>query len=307
MAPPPTDPDQWEVEVLEPAVHALLRERDGLPAVDKPKKRRKGNKMKRKLGLSFKPEELSHRRGRFAVKTDGVSYGGGQIVRSRFNTLQLFLILLLQYPKRIYHSRKTLAALNRLRQEKSFIRLAGHASSIFAHWAPELYQYYSMNMTRLRENDPNLQFNFPNSIFACATYNFGPHTIAVKHLDHLNYIAGWCAVTSLGQFDYTRGGHIVLWDPKLVLEFPPGWTILLPSAYVQHGNTPISPDETRYSFTQYTAGGLFRYVDDGFKSRTQMTLEERLEATARQVDRVSESLNMYSTVSSLKSMYGLEP
>jgi len=55
-----------------------------------------------------------------------------------------------------------------------------------------------------------------------------------------------------------------LWDCHLVVEFPPGATILLPSAILAHSNVTISPEETRYSFTQYTAGGLFRWVDQGF-------------------------------------------
>jgi hypothetical protein len=158
-------------------------------------------------------------------------------------------------------------------------------------------------MTKLKERNPYLEFNFPNSIFACCTYNFGPMTVALRHLDHLNYVAGWCSVTSLGQFDHTRGGHIILWDLKLVIEFPPGWTLLLPSAFINHSNTPISPSETRYSFTQYTAGGIFRYVEDGFKMRTQMSIKEKLEAEARQRERVSDTLNMYSTISELKNMY----
>lgn len=52
----------------------------------------------------------------------------------------------------------------------------------------------------------------------------------------------------------------------MVVEFPSGSTILLPSASIFHGNTPIQPGETRYSFTQYCAGGLLRWVDYGFQS-----------------------------------------
>jgi hypothetical protein len=58
---------------------------------------------------------------------------------------------------------------------------------------------------------------------------------------------------------------LVLWDCHLVVEFPPGSTILLPSAILAHSNLAVSPGETRYSFTQYTAGGLFRWVENGFQ------------------------------------------
>ncbi|KAK7016266.1 hypothetical protein R3P38DRAFT_3203090 [Favolaschia claudopus] len=74
-------------------------------------------------------------------------------------------------------------------------------------------------------------------------------------------------VQSLGNFDYTKGRHLVLWECKL--EFPPGSTILIPSAALFHSNTIISAGERRYSFTQYTAGGLFRWVERGFKSETE--------------------------------------
>jgi hypothetical protein len=72
-------------------------------------------------------------------------------------------------------------------------------------------------------------------------------------------------VTALGAFDPKRGGHLILWDCHLVIEFPPGSTILLPSAILAHSNVAVSSHETRYSFTQYTAGGLFRWVEQGFQ------------------------------------------
>ena len=49
------------------------------------------------------------------------------------------------------------------------------------------------------------------------------------HTDPGNLLFGWCAITTLGNFDPTLGGHLVLWDLKLVIEFPLGSTILIPS------------------------------------------------------------------------------
>lgn len=59
---------------------------------------------------------------------------------------------------------------------------------------------------------------------------------------------------------------MVLWDLQLVIEFPPGASILIPSAAIYHSNTSINPEERRYSFTQFSAGGLFRWVDNGFRT-----------------------------------------
>lgn len=129
---------------------------------------------------------------------------------------------------------------------------------------PELHEYYVDHLARLHEHDPTLERNFTSSIFAATTYNLGPRTVCFKHTDFANLPFGWCSVTALGSFDPKKGGHLILWDCHLVIEFPPGSTILLPSAILAHSNVTILPNETRYSFTQYTAGGLFRWVDQGF-------------------------------------------
>ena len=65
---------------------------------------------------------------------------------------------------------------------------------------------------------------------------------------------------------------MVLWEAKLVIEFPPGSTIFITSAITTHSNTPIRAHETRYSFTQYVAGGLFRWVDYGFQTAESFKL-----------------------------------
>ena len=132
-----------------------------------------------------------------------------------------------------------------------------------ANQAPDLYEYYTSHLSELYKSNPALRPLFPSSIFAAVTYNFGPRTVCFKHLDFANLPFGWCSVTALGSFDPTRGGHLILWDCHLVIEFPPGSTILLPSAIVAHSNTRIAANETRYSFCQYTAGGIFRWVHNG--------------------------------------------
>ncbi|KAK7019751.1 hypothetical protein VNI00_017948 [Paramarasmius palmivorus] len=236
--------------------------------------------------LYFEDKRLYHKRGYFAVQPWGYSFGGGQ-----------------EFPKRIYHILSNQEQLEVLTDQPCFKRLAGHANGAFATWAPRLYQHYRDYDTRLRERHPGCCRNFSNSIWACATYNFGPNTVTVQHIDHLNYIFGWCAITALGNFDHTKGGHIVLWELGLVLEFPPGWTILIPSAYIRHSNTPIADGESRYSFTQYTAGGLFRWVDDGFQLRSNMDRSQRKAAAARDKERLKSGLFMYSNMDELQNMY----
>jgi hypothetical protein len=135
----------------------------------------------------------------------------------------------------------------------------------FEAWAPKLFNYYKTNLRKLFDNDPTLMRPF-NSIFTAASFNLGPQTVSFPHIDFGNLPFGLCAITALGSFDPVRGGHLVLWECRLVIQFPPGSTILIPSAVIKHSNIKIREGERRYSFAQYCAGGLFRWVDYGFKT-----------------------------------------
>ncbi|RPD59427.1 hypothetical protein L227DRAFT_593870 [Lentinus tigrinus ALCF2SS1-6] len=137
----------------------------------------------------------------------------------------------------------------------------------FLLYAPKLYAHYERVMSSLLEKNPSLRPLFPNSVFAAGTFNIGPRVATYIHTDHLNYAPGWCAVVALGDFDPRLGGHLVVWDLGLVIEFPPGSLIFLPSAILRHSNVPVQDHETRHSFTQYTAGGLFRWVACGFQTQ----------------------------------------
>ncbi|KAJ7862382.1 hypothetical protein B0H14DRAFT_3444758 [Mycena olivaceomarginata] len=142
---------------------------------------------------------------------------------------------------------------------KYFLRIAHFASILFAAWAPMMFAYYTAQMALLALWKP-LRRNFPGSIFAACTFNFGPCAVCASHIDFMNLAWGWCAITALGDFDPDRGGHLILWDLRLVIRFTPGSTILIPSALIHHSNVPIQDHEYRASFVRYTAGGLFRWV-----------------------------------------------
>ena len=92
------------------------------------------------------------------------------------------------------------------------------------------------------------------------TFNLGGRVCTHPHKDSQNLAWGWCAVTSLGSYDPTRGGHLVLWEFNIAVEFPPYSTIMLPSAIVTHFNTQIQEGEKRSSIVQYNSSGLFRWL-----------------------------------------------
>lgn len=98
----------------------------------------------------------------------------------------------------------------------------------------------------------------------------------------------------------------MLWDLQLVIEFPPGSTILIPSGVLQHSNTPIQKGEERYSFTQYTAGGLFRWVDHGFQKEDEyhssLSKEEAVEEEVAMRRRWTMGLGLFSTLDELKNL-----
>ncbi|KAL1700431.1 hypothetical protein EV121DRAFT_295222 [Schizophyllum commune] len=194
----------------------------------------------------FAKDACVHRRGRFGAQAEGISHGGGQLK-----------------PARLKHSPAMSLALFYLISLPAMLRIAHHGSTLFANWAPAIHEYYATTLAALLSNDPSLFVNFPRSVWCCITINFGPKTVTYPHRDYGNLPFGWCAITALGNYDPDVGGHLVLWDCKMVIRFPPGSTILIPSAIIKHSNTRVGKHERRYSVTQYTAGAIFRWVEHG--------------------------------------------
>lgn len=153
------------------------------------------------------------------------------------------------------------------------------------------------------EHQAELEPPFSNSVYTAAAFNFGPRVVTYEHVDSANKPNGWCSITSMGSFDPSRGGHIILRTLGIVVEFPSGSTVLIPSGTVVHGNVPIAASETRSSFTQYTAGALFRWVRYGF--RTEGDLKACDPALAAEIDAERSgswlrALNMFSHYSELQ-------
>lgn len=139
-----------------------------------------------------------------------------------------------------------------------------------ATFAPRIHRYIGRGVGTIERRLLHLRRPFPNSPYPALTVNFGPQTVCLPHVDHANSPSAFCAVAALGNFDATRGGHLVLWELKLIIEFPPGTVVLIPSSLITHSNVSVAPGETRYSFTQYAAGELFRWVENGFQTNAQL-------------------------------------
>lgn len=90
---------------------------------------------------------------------------------------------------------------------------------------------------------------------------------------------------------------MILFDLKLVIKFPSGSTILIPSSMLSHGNMPIQPGETRTSFTQYCPGGLLCWVEYSFHSINACALADPAlveEMDAKAGSRWAEALGRFS-------------
>ncbi|KAI0744418.1 hypothetical protein C8Q76DRAFT_580699, partial [Earliella scabrosa] len=193
----------------------------------------------------------TNRCGDYRSITAGISFGGGQTeVRN------------------IAHGTNG-PVVEALVEDPAIRRLAGFMDNAFALFNPRMHAYYADTMRDLCAHNPSLQPNFQRNVFGAATFNLGPRVQTRVHTDHLNLAAGWCGIIALGDFDSTKGGHLVLWDLKLLIEFPVGLLVFIPSAILRHSNTAVAADERRMSFTQFSAGGLFRWVECGFRTQKE--------------------------------------
>nr|GAT42600.1 predicted protein [Mycena chlorophos] len=245
-----------------------------------------GNQKKKKK----KKRKRNTRRGDHRAETVGVGIGNGR-----------------KGPMNFCNDKDDATVLDSLLASEPFKRIAGFCNSIFLNFAPRLHEYYEKSMDALFDWDPRLRriFKRGTSVFPSCTFNFGPQTITLPHLDLLNLAWGWCFITAFGRFDPSRGGHLILWDLKRLIRFPPGASIAIPSALLRHSNVSIQQGETRYSFTQFAAGGLFRFVESGFQLNeslkeqvARMSQQEREAFIEARAARFSEGLKLYNIHSS---------
>ncbi|KAJ7799863.1 hypothetical protein B0H14DRAFT_3092721 [Mycena olivaceomarginata] len=180
-----------------------------------------------------------------------------------------------------------------LLQDPDIQRMIGFTTLLFSLYASKLYSLYERTRKALEQTPSSLQS--PSIL--------GHAHLPRRHLDFANLSWGWCSITPLGSFDPDFGGHLILWDLRLVIRFPPGSTVFIPSAIIQHSNVPIWSHETRSSFTQYTAGGLFRWVRNGFRTNEDFengaSVAEKALCAAEAETRWEDGMDMFSTIDEL--------
>ncbi|KAK7032461.1 hypothetical protein VNI00_013019 [Paramarasmius palmivorus] len=204
-------------------------------------------------GLQTRGEEEDNKRGDFPARRRGYTMGMGS-----------------SHPVVLDSGVQTNKLLTELVQDQRLIRLNGYQNGAFEIWAERIKARYDDAVSTMHENitkeDSERGRNFKKSAFTTIAFNFGGKVRCWKHRDQQNLPLGWCAITALGRFKPTRSARLILWELKLVIDFPPGSTILIPSAVITHSNTRIAEGDERTSVTQYTAGAIFRWVDAGCKT-----------------------------------------
>ncbi|KAJ3968521.1 hypothetical protein EV361DRAFT_829887 [Lentinula raphanica] len=210
-------------------------------------------------GSKFSKQQTGGRRGQFASRTVGYGYGNGRRQPLNFKV----------------SGNANQAAVQEVLENQAVRRVMGFTNSLFNAFAHKIYKQYEVTNRQLLLHHPHLRSNFPEkTVFAALTLNLGPRSFSPPHMDADNGAGGWCTDTPSGNYDPDKGGHLVLWDMGLVIRFPPGSSILFPSALITHSTLPIQEHETRYAFIQYSSGGLFRWRANGFRS------EKEVQATA---------------------------
>ncbi|KAJ7840297.1 hypothetical protein B0H14DRAFT_2587526 [Mycena olivaceomarginata] len=98
---------------------------------------------------------------------------------------------------------------------------------------------------------------------------------------------------------YQNDANTQLTDELLVHDYT---QTILASALVRHSNVPIRTHKKRLSITQYTAGGLFRWVRNGCKTDTVFQCsvsEEKAARSTEDAQRWEEGVKMFSVVDDL--------
>ncbi|KAJ3717366.1 hypothetical protein C8R42DRAFT_697664 [Lentinula raphanica] len=130
---------------------------------------------------------------------------------------------------------------------------------------PKLHCFLTNLLQNILDDNPLLQRLFDECCYAALHFNL-QFAWTDNHVDYFNVLFAMCCAFCVGNFDHTRGGHLIAWEFGVVAEFPPGSAIFLPSAWVTHANVPIATHERRSSLAFFTSSGLARWYQNGYMS-----------------------------------------
>lgn len=131
---------------------------------------------------------------------------------------------------------------------------------------PKLASFYSEEEQKLIAIDMLVKQFLPDSPFFSTTLNLGDRCYSPLHIDGQNLVFGICCIAVFGTFDHRLEGHNLMSPSRTIFELRQGDIFFLPSGSVEHGNIPVEKSGTRFVAVLYTAGGLFRWIDQGHRT-----------------------------------------
>jgi hypothetical protein len=129
---------------------------------------------------------------------------------------------------------------------------------------PDIYNYYWDTLEKVCERIPAIEPSDAQIPFSSYTLNVGVQSCCHMHVDGCNLAGGICLISPYGDYNWRKGGHLILHEPKVAIALPPGSFTLIPSALVSHENVPIASEEERRAFTAFSPANLFQWVENGF-------------------------------------------
>ncbi|KAJ7132742.1 hypothetical protein C8R43DRAFT_1133312 [Mycena crocata] len=211
------------------------------------------------------------RRGDFVAVSVGKSFGGDKSARGIYAIQE----------ERQDHKRNV--------GQLGVQRIAGFTNGLFRTFAPALHAFYAQEMTLLHIAAPYLRRIFAEAlcVFAACTFNFGPSTVTLPHVDAANLAWGWCCITALGNFNPDLGGHLNPVGPQPRHSIPSRLDNNDPlSAFTTLERLRPTRRDPILVYAVTTAGGLFRWVYNGHCSDKDFNARaSSLQLKEREADR----------------------
>ncbi|KAJ3804565.1 hypothetical protein F5876DRAFT_53212 [Lentinula aff. lateritia] len=205
--------------------------------------------------------QQNHRRGQYVTLPAGCGFGGGRTE-----------------PGNYANTSHNAALIDEILADRAVQLVAGFIDAAIQTTFPKLHAFLTNLLEKILADNPRIKKMFNSCCYS--TCHFNLHSACTdNHEDNFNILFAMCCAFCVGNFDHTRGGHIIAWDLGVVTEFPPGTAVCLPSAWVTHANIPIASHEHRSSITFFTSSGLARWYQNGYMSDREF--QER--ATSRQL------------------------
>ncbi|KAJ3934381.1 MAG: hypothetical protein NXY57DRAFT_890251 [Lentinula lateritia] len=197
--------------------------------------------------LHFPKLDHPPRRGIYDSLPIGYSHGQGQL-----------------HPMNFAISKQNAPILQALTDAPEVERIARFIDHGVEVYFPKIHRLLT-NLTEvlMGMGELHLKRPFKRCCYAASQLNF-TRASTDPHLDFMNAFFLCCGIWNGGRFNYKAGGQLIMWSLGIVVEFPPGAGILVPSASVTHANIPIGPEEWRHSITFFTAAGILRWYCNGF-------------------------------------------